>query len=75
MPYNVNLPLQAQQAYAANAQATAHAITYASGQTGPQAEAMTGALYPSLMEYMGMPITQDMVSQNNQLVAQVLVSN
>jgi len=51
--------------------ATSHAIAHSSGQTGQQAAAMSSALYPSLMEYMGMEITPGMVSQNGQLVAQV----
>lgn len=66
----VDQVVQAQQAHAANAQATARAIAHSSGYTGPQAAAVSGALYPSLMEYMGMEITQEMVNQNNQLVAQ-----
>ena len=66
----VDQVVQAQQTYAANAQATAHAIAYTSGQTGPQAVAMAGALYPSLTDYMGMEITQEMVNHNNQLVVQ-----
>lgn len=66
----VDQVVQAQQSYAAQVHATSHAIAHSSGQTGQQAAAMSSALYPSLMEYMGMEITPGMVSQNGQLVAQ-----
>jgi syntenin-1 len=66
----VDQVVQAQQAYAHQAHANAHAIAHTSGQTGHQAAAMTNALYPSLMEYMGMQITPDMVSENGPLVPQ-----
>lgn len=74
MLFDFDILFQAQQAYVANAQATAHAIAYTSGQAGPQAVAMASALYPSLTDYMGMEITQEMVNHNSLLaVVQVLV--
>lgn len=72
MLFDFDILFQAQQAYVANAQ-SAHAIAYTSGQSGPQAAAMASSLYPSLTDFMGLEITQEMVNHNSQLAVQVLV--
>ena len=66
---NINL-FQAQQSYAAAAHSAAQAIAHngSAGQPGTVVISSGGMLYPSLGDYMGMQITQEMVSQNMQLV-------
>jgi len=61
----VDQMVKAQQVHTAQVQATAHAIAYPSSHTAPPAYTQGVAhnvLYPTLDEYMGMRITQDMVA-------------